>query len=103
MAPEADQEAQLVARARDLIEQGLSLQQGAAIDAMEQWDEAVNELLEDVNRALTQADFSSRPLQRHLTMLIELYQQSLSAFAQTRDDLAAKAADLHQQRWEISG
>ena len=93
----------LVDRSRQLIEQGLRLQSEVDTEAMAQWDDAVNEWLQDVNLALAQDDFSSRPLQRHLGILIELYQQSVAEFAQLRDDQAAATADLHQQRWQITG
>jgi len=96
-------EAGLVGRARNLIEQGLLLQQSATIGAMTEWDDAVNGLLEDVNRALAQPGFTSQPLERYLGILIELYQQSLADIDSFRDDQAAKAAELHQQRWEIIG
>jgi len=103
MALESEVETHLIGCARDLIEQGLSLRQGASLNVFTQWDEAVNELVEEVNRALAESDFTSRPLQRHLAMLIELYQQSLADIDSFRDDQAAKAAELHQQRWEITG
>ncbi|MFG1498222.1 hypothetical protein ABMA57_16430 [Saccharospirillum sp. HFRX-1] len=93
----------LVDRSRQLIEQGLRLQSEVDTEAMAQWDDAVNEWLQDVNLALAQDDFSSRPLQRHLGILIELYQQSVAEFAQLRDDQAATTAELHQKRWKITG
>ena len=94
----------LVDRSRRLIEQGLELQSAAEdIQALEQWDDAVNEWVRDVNTALAQDDFSSRPLERHLGILVELYQQNLAQVAQVRDDQAAATADLHQQRWQITG
>lgn len=103
MAPEAPSEAQLVDRSRQLIEQGLLLEGSTNADALARWDDAVNELLVDVNSALSHDGFNSRALQRHLEWLIDLYQQSLAALAETQDDQAADAAGLHQQRWRITG
>lgn len=105
MAPEAPLEAELVERSRQLIEQGLALQAGPDSDttALVMWDNAVNALLADVNAALASEGFNSRALQRHLEWLIDLYQHSLAALAEQKDDQAATAADLHQQRWRITG
>lgn len=108
MAAEAKSDAELVERSRQLLEQGLALQSvsGAVApdaDTLVLWDDAVNKLLGDVNEALTEKDFHSRSLQRHLELLTDLYQQTLSALAAERDDQAAVAANLHQQRWQITG
>lgn len=93
----------LVERSRQLIEQGLQLQFQVDTEAMAQWDDAVNDWLQDVNLALAQEHFSSRPLQRHLGILIGLYQQTVAEFARLRDDQAATTAELHQKRWKITG
>ncbi|WP_108124472.1 hypothetical protein [Saccharospirillum mangrovi] len=103
MAPEAPLEAELVERSRRLIEQGLALQASTDTTVLVGWDEAVNALVADVNAALASEGFTSRALQRHLEWLIDLYQQSLATLAERKDDQAAAVADLHQQRWRITG
>ena len=105
MAPDGQPETELVERSRQLIEQGLALQSGMDSDptALLDWDNAVNALLADVNAALATEGFNSRALQRHLEWLIDLYQHSLAALAEHKDDQAAAAAELHQQRWRITG
>ena len=103
MAPEPETPETLVAEARALIEQGLALQGLDDIAALEAWDEGVNDLLERVNAAVATGRFSSRSLQSQLEYLIEIYQGSLAALASLQDDQAAVSADLHQQRWRITG
>ncbi|PTY36768.1 hypothetical protein BGP77_05635 [Saccharospirillum sp. MSK14-1] len=103
MAGEAKSEDALVGQARQLIEQGLALQSAPDHSKLLVWDDAVNHLVADINQALASEGFHSRSLQRHLEWLIDLYQNSIAVIAEVRDDQAAKAADLHQQRWEITG
>lgn len=103
MAVEAGSATELVERSRRLIEQGLVLQSAPDAAALVQWDDAVKQLVEDVNTALASDSFHSRSLQRHLEWLIDLYQQLLSTLATERDDQAAAAAELHQQRWQVTG
>lgn len=103
MAPEPEAEQDLVAEARALIEQGLALQGMDDVAALEAWDEGVNDLLERVNTAVATGRFSSRSLQSQLEYLIDLYRESLATLASLQDDQAAASADLHQQRWRITG
>lgn len=96
MADLPDQ-AELVTRSRQLLEQGLALQSLSDADALLRWDQAVNALVEEVNAALACEGFHSRSLQRHLEWLIDLYQSSLADIAARRDEQATEIADLRRQ------
>lgn len=103
MSPEQDEEQALVGRARRLIEQGEALRDLHDLSRLDDWDAQVNALLEHINSNLASGRFASRSLKTQLSYLIDLYWSVLASLSRKQDDRAAEAAELHQDRWSITG
>lgn len=96
-------EAQLTRDARTLIDKGFRLQSMDSLDELEQWDDAVNALLQTINQQLGEGQLESPRLERYIKQLLELYLSVIQEIARLEDNKAAEGARLRQQRWAITG
>lgn len=96
-------EAKLTRQARALIDTGFELQSMNSLQALEQWDDAVNDFLQVINQELANGQLESPRLERYLKQIMELYLAVIQEIARLEDNKAAEAARLHHKRWAITG
>lgn len=96
-------EQHLIDQTRLLTEQGMRLQLATDLEALEHWDDQVNELLERINRSVAEGGLASQTLKHQLGRLVQLYLTVLEGIARLQREKDDESLSLRQKRWAITG